>query len=99
MKNKTVHDIFKKSPEKDSGYKYQDDFQAIESKMYGCIIREVNYKRKVQSPYYQWMRFCEVFKVFVLKKLCFTLIMNFIEFHITKFLYTKLEKPGICQSS
>jgi len=65
MKNKTVHQVFKKCPGEYTPGKY--GYDQGKSKILFCktVIKQKENYRKVHTPYNQWVRFCKHFKILI----------------------------------
>ena len=89
MKCKTVHQVFKKGPEKHPAKKGKcnPDNRIIKP----CIaqIQKINNYRHIHSPNYQRMRFGQHLQVLIPKQLSLTFIMYFFKFHFTNELVVK----------
>lgn len=84
VKNKTMGDVFKKSPEK---HATKENQQYRSCSVIIFCSRRVNKKTKdgnVHPPYHQWVGFCQRLQEITLEQPGLALIMNFFEFHDAK---------------
>src|SRR5690242_7475384 len=81
VKNKPVHQVFKKRPEKHAPEKKSDDLPGTKSKAVRAIINQEANHRKVHPPDHQRMGFGQYFQVLAFKQPGLTLIFDLIKTH------------------
>jgi hypothetical protein len=81
MKDKAMHQIFEKTPEKHSAQEGEDDPHQGVIQPRSAVIQEIYNDWHINAPNHQGMRLGEHLQVVIPEQLGLPLIMYFLEFH------------------
>src|SRR6476646_2686261 len=81
MEDKTMHNVFKQSPEDHSADKQDHDTRRIKCQCVTAKIDQANHYRQVNTPDHQWMSLRKYFQVLALEQTGLSLIMDLVKMH------------------